>query len=147
TLPPLASPLPRGLRAGTAQRTGHEFMNISTFDILRCPYCGGRLELVTSLFNRISGDEIHDGILGCACCIFPAIAGIPVLQLQPAAVAARDQVQAGRPDRALLTMVGLDDAEQAAKFEAVVQSETATYAEVVEALGPNFEGGYFLYRF
>ena len=27
------------------------------------------------------------------------------------------------------------------------ESETATYRELVEALGPNFEGGYFLYRF
>ena len=27
-------------------------MQISTLDILRCPYCGGRLELVTSLFHR-----------------------------------------------------------------------------------------------
>ena len=24
-------------------------MNIATLDILRCPYCGGRLDLVTSL--------------------------------------------------------------------------------------------------
>src|SRR5204862_5928725 len=42
---------------------------------------------------------------------------------------------------------GLDDGEQAAKFEAVAASKTSTYRDVVESLGPNFEGGYFLYRF
>jgi uncharacterized protein YbaR (Trm112 family) len=122
-------------------------MNISTLEILRCPFCGGRLDLVTSLFNRTDGDEIHDGILGCACCTFPVIAGIPVLHLLPPTETARSQVEAGRPDLALLTMARLEEAEQAARFEEVAGSDTATYAEIVEALGPNFEGGYFLYRF
>ena len=99
------------------------------------------------MFHRSSADDIHDGILGCHCCIFPVVDGIPVLHLQPHATTARDQVQAGRPDLALRTMVGLDDEGQAAAFEQVASSDTSTYREVVEALGPNFEGGYFLYRF
>ena len=37
----------------------------------------------TSMFHRRDGDEIHDGILGCHCCIFPVVDGIPVLHLQP----------------------------------------------------------------
>jgi uncharacterized protein YbaR (Trm112 family) len=122
-------------------------MQISTLDILRCPYCGGRLELVTSLFHRSSEDDIHDGILGCHCCIFPVVGGIPILHLQPQATTARDQMQAARPDLALQTMVGLEDESQTAAFERVAASDTSTYRDVVEALGPNFEGGYFLYRF
>jgi uncharacterized protein YbaR (Trm112 family) len=122
-------------------------MKSELFDILRCPYCGGSLELVESLFHRTDGDEILDGILGCLCCIFPVVDGIPVLHLQPNATAARDQMQAGHPDLALRTMVGLEDDAQAEAFEATMRSETATYRETVEALGPNFEGGYFLYRF
>lgn len=122
-------------------------MKLSTLDVLRCPYCGGRLDLVTSLFHRLDGDEVHDGILGCACCTFPVVAGIPVMHLQPPVEASREQVLAGRPDLALLTMVGLGDGEQAERFGAVIGSAAATYAETVEALGPNFEGGYFLYRF
>src|SRR5919198_1029767 len=122
-------------------------MNIELFEILRCPYCGGPLELVESLFERRSGDEILDGILGCQCCIFPIVDGIPVLHLQPEATAARDQMQAGRPDLALRTMVGLESEADAAAFEAVAASASSTYRETVEALGPNFEGGYFLYRF
>jgi uncharacterized protein YbaR (Trm112 family) len=122
-------------------------MNIELFEILRCPYCGGPLELVESLFHRRSGDEILDGILGCQCCIFPIVDGIPVLHLQPEATAARDQMQAGRPNLALRAMVGLESETDAAAFEAVAASESSTYRETVEALGPNFEGGYFLYRF
>ena len=64
-------------------------MRIETLDILRCPYCGGRLELVTSSYHRRDADEIHDGILGCHCCVFPVVAGIPVLHLLPGASTAR----------------------------------------------------------
>ena len=59
-------------------------MNIATLDILRCPYCGGRLELVSSLFHRRNDDEIHDGILGCSCCIFGVVEGIPIMHLNEA---------------------------------------------------------------
>ena len=122
-------------------------MHLELFEVLRCPYCAGRLELVESLFHRRSGDEISDGILGCHCCIFPVVDGVPVLHLQPNATAARDQMQAGRPEQALRTMVGLESEEEARAFETVTASEASTYRETVEALGPNFEGGYFLYRF
>jgi uncharacterized protein YbaR (Trm112 family) len=122
-------------------------VHIHTLDLLRCPYCGGRLNLVASLFNRVDGDEIEDGVLGCQCCIFPVIAGIPVLHLLPAATVARDHVQAGRPDLARRTMFGLEDDAQADAFDTAARSPTATYRDLVEALGPNFEGGYFLYRF
>jgi uncharacterized protein YbaR (Trm112 family) len=119
----------------------------ATLEVLRCPYCGGRLELVTSLYHRRDGDEIEDGILGCHCCIFPIVSGIPILHLQPAATTARDQVQAAQPELARRTMFGLPDEREAAAFEAVAASGTSTYRDLVEALGPAFEGGYFLYRF
>src|SRR3954463_4139305 len=122
-------------------------MRIETLDLLRCPYCGGRLSLVDSLFHRRTADDLHDGILGCHCCIFPLVDGIPVLHVLPDATVARDHLQAGRPDLARRAMFGLDDDAQAEAFDAVASSETATYREIVDALGPNFEGGYFLYRF
>ena len=50
-------------------------MKTDTLEILRCPYCGGRLELVESLFHRRTAGEIQDGILGCQCCIFPVVDG------------------------------------------------------------------------
>lgn len=122
-------------------------MRVATLDILRCPYCGGRLELVTSLYHRCEADEIHDGILGCHCCIFPVVAGIPVLHLQPPAVTAREHIEAGRPEPALRAMIGVAGDREAAAFTAVAASDSSTYREVVEALGPGFEGSYFLYRF
>jgi uncharacterized protein YbaR (Trm112 family) len=122
-------------------------VHTGTLDILRCPYCGGRLSLVTSLFHETEGDEILDGILGCHCCIFPVVAGIPVLHVLPAATTARAYVQAGRPDLARRSMFGLEGDQQAEAFDAAARSETATYRDLVEALGPTFEGGYFLYRF
>src|SRR5713101_800614 len=122
-------------------------MRLETLEILRCPYCGGPLELVESLFHRRTNDEIQDGILGCHCCIFPVVDGIPVLHLQPAATEERDQIQAGRPELARRTMFGLDDDAQATALESVAASTTATYRETFDALGPNVEGGYFRYRF
>jgi uncharacterized protein YbaR (Trm112 family) len=122
-------------------------MLIETLEVLRCPYCGGRLALVDSLFHRRTDRDIQDGILGCHCCIFPLVDGIPVMHVLPAATAARDHLQAGRPELARRAMFGLDDDAQAEAFDAVASSDTATYRATVEALGPNFEGGYFLYRF
>jgi uncharacterized protein YbaR (Trm112 family) len=122
-------------------------MRFETLDLLRCPYCGGRLELVTSSYHRRDDDEIHDGILGCHCCVFPVVAGIPVLHLLAGTSIAREHIEAGAPDRALRAMFNLDDDEQATRFDAVASSDSATYRDLVEALGPNFEGGYFLYRF
>src|SRR5207244_7510483 len=120
-------------------------MLITTLELVRCPLCGGRLELVTSLFHRTQtaaagGDEVIDGILGCQCCIFPVVAGVPILHIQPQANTARDQVQAGRPDLAFRTMTGLDDDSQAARLEARAASDTATYPYHVAAFGPTFEG-------
>jgi uncharacterized protein YbaR (Trm112 family) len=122
-------------------------MRVDTLELLRCPYCGGRLSLVDSLFHRRNGDELQDGILGCHCCIFPIVDGIPVLHLQPAATTARDHVQARRPDLARRAMLGLASEADTEAFDAAAASPTATYRQIVEALGPGFEGGYFLYRF
>jgi uncharacterized protein YbaR (Trm112 family) len=122
-------------------------VHISTLDVLRCPFCGGRLELVASEFHRRDADEIESGILGCHCCIFAVVSGIPVMQLTPAANAARDHIQAGRPDLARRSMFGLEDDRHAAAFEEVAARDTSTYQQLVDAFGPSLEGGYFLYRF
>jgi uncharacterized protein YbaR (Trm112 family) len=122
-------------------------MNTATLDILRCPYCGWTLDLVTSSFHRTSGDEIQDGILGCQCCVFPVVDGIPVMHLQPAAIAARELIEQGHPDRARRAMFGLDNEGEAERFDGLAASGTATYRSIVEALGEHIEGGYFLYRF
>jgi uncharacterized protein YbaR (Trm112 family) len=122
-------------------------MHVATLELLRCPYCGGRLDLVTSMFHERAGDQIRSGILGCHCCIFPVVDGIPVLHLQSAATTARDHVEAGHPHLALRAMFGLTTERNATAFEAAAASESSTYRELVDALGPRLEAGYFLYRF
>ncbi len=123
-------------------------MHVSTFDILRCPYCGSRLDLVTSSFHETDGDEIQTGILGCQCCVFPVVDGIPVLHLQPNATLAKDLVERRDPPAARRAMFGLDDAPAVAeRVDALIASPDATYRAIVEAFGEHLEGGYFLYRF
>jgi SAM-dependent methyltransferase/uncharacterized protein YbaR (Trm112 family) len=122
-------------------------MRSTTLEILRCPYCGGRLELVTSSFHRYDGDEIVDAILGCHCCVFPVIAAVPILHLEPAAVAARGLLESGDADGAARRMLALEDEPAALRFDEAARSPHATYRQLVDALGPQFEGGYFLFRF
>lgn len=122
-------------------------MRLDFLDLLRCPYCGGRLAFVASAYHRREGDELRDGILGCHCCAFPVVAGIPVLHLEPSSHAARGHVDRGEPEAALLALFGIDDEGHAAAVRAAIADPEATYRRIVEALGPAFEGGYFLYRF
>lgn len=122
-------------------------MRPDLLDLLRCPFCGGRLGLVESGFVRREGDDVLDGVLGCHCCAYPIVDGIPIVHLEPAAAAAREHLDAGRPDLARRAMLGFDDSVDAARFDEVAASPSATYRDIVEALGPRFEGGYFLYRF
>jgi len=122
-------------------------MRADTLKILSCPYCGGGLEVVTSSFHRVDGNDIVDAILGCHCCVFPVVAGIPIMHLEPAAVAARERLESGDAAGAARKMFGFDDAERAKRFEERAQSPAASYRELVDTLGPAFEGGYFLFRF
>jgi SAM-dependent methyltransferase len=118
-------------------------MRLETLAIIRCPYCGGRVDLKDSLFHRREGDEVLDAVLGCHCCHFVVISGIAVMTVEGQADTARQQVEAGQPDAAARTMLGIEDEATASCLD----DESATYRDIVNALGSNFEGGYFLYRF
>ena len=54
-------------------------MRVETLAILRCPFCGTRLTLVENAALDRDDRHIHAGVLGCECCAFPIVAGIPVL--------------------------------------------------------------------
>ena len=121
-------------------------MRLAILDILRCPYCGGRLELIRSLPHTREGDVVLDGVLGCHCCLFPVVGGIPVLHLQPNAVAARAAVEAGDVGRAFRVLISSDEA-RSDRFAQVAARQSTTFLELTETLGEELEGGYFLYRF
>jgi uncharacterized protein YbaR (Trm112 family) len=118
-----------------------------TLEILRCPYCGGRLELVDGLPHQLDAEEIVDGVIGCACCTFPVVSGIPVMHLQPESVSARDAIEKGEWGRAFRELIAPEDEESAQRFQELAGSPEITYAELVETLGASLEGGYFVYRF
>lgn len=122
-------------------------MRPDTLALLRCPYCGGGLELVESSPHRREGEEIAEGVLGCECCTFPVVAGIPVLHLHPEATDARAAIEAGDFERAFRALVAPGDDERGARFQRLAQARGSTYRDLVESLGSGFEGGYFLYRF
>ena len=54
-------------------------MTESLLRLLRCPFCGTRLQLVGNNALIRHGDRIESGVLGCECCAFPIVAGIAVL--------------------------------------------------------------------
>jgi hypothetical protein len=102
---------------------------------------------VTASFHRVENNsELVDGVLGCHCCVFPVIDGIPVMHLNEPAPAAKDAIEAGRPDLARRTMLNLEG-DYVARFEAVAASSISTYRDTLATLGPAYEAGYFLYRF
>jgi SAM-dependent methyltransferase len=118
-------------------------VRFATLEIVRCPYCGGRVDVKRELFHRTDEDGIVDAVLGCHCCHFAVVSGIAVLTLEGQADTARQQIEDGNPDAALLTMLGIDEEGAAEQL----RSPSITYRDIVALLGSSFEGGYFLYRF
>ena len=118
-------------------------------DILRCPYCGGRLDLVDVAVSppqrrrnpgrhsrlpllHLPGRRRHSRSCTCS---RPATTARDARRGRPPG--------SGAPRRcsASTTRAG------GARSTQLARVRHATYRDIVEALGPNFEGGYFLYRF
>jgi len=121
-------------------------MRPDTLDILRCPYCLGRFEVVGEHPHRYDGERLVEGTLACHCCTFPVVSGIPVLHLESWAVRAREALEAGRSDEAERILLSPPDPEAGARFQARAGDPSTTYRELVELLGASVEAGYFLYR-
>ena len=123
-------------------------MNRRLLDILRCPYCGTRLSLVDNKALKQRGSEIDAGVLGCECCAFPVVDGIPVLIADDTAREAIASLEAGNHESALLTLLGLTDAPRAQAFRQLLAPNVgATYREMLEVLSRDAEATYFVYRF
>lgn len=122
-------------------------MHVSAIEWLRCPFCGTRLAVVDASPQVRQGDDLVSGVLGCECCAYPVVAGIPVLIADDTTRAAMHQLEAGQGDAALLTLLGLDG-ERARGFSTqLAHPELMTYRSAIEILSPDPEGIYFLYRF
>src|ERR1043166_1492538 len=121
-------------------------MHTSTLELLRCPFCGSRLNLLEG--GRLGyAEEIVDGVLGCQCCAFPIIAGIPVLIADDTVRTAMHQLEAGDSEAALFTMLDVEG-ERAARFREFLQrGQQMTYRDGLAILSIDAEGQYFIYRF
>ncbi len=123
-------------------------MHTSLLDILRCPFCGTALSVVQNDALIVEGDHIINGVLGCECCAYPVIAGIPVLIADDPTRDALHMLEAGRGEEALFGLLGLSgDAARRERFRDLMQRETPTYREALEILCDDAEGTWALYRF
>lgn len=124
-------------------------MRVDALHLLRCPFCGGRLSLVDNQALVRTDTEIASGVLGCACCAFPIVDGIPVMIADEATREAMHALEAGQGEAALFALLGLGgDADRAERFRALLASgDAATYRDAIAILSPDAEGTYFVYRF
>lgn len=123
-------------------------MHTDLLDVLRCPFCGGELSIVEHGARRLEGEHLEQGVLGCQCCAFPVVAGIPLMiadEVSRSALAALDQ---DRGEDALVALLAPGArADRARRVRGLLGRETATYREALELLCDDAEATYFLYRF
>jgi uncharacterized protein YbaR (Trm112 family)/SAM-dependent methyltransferase len=121
-------------------------MDVSLLDLLRCPFCGTRLDLVSNDALSREGSRIDFGVLGCQCCAFPIVDGIPVLIADDVTRGAMHALEAGRRDDARAALLGLDGAG-AERLRAVLDDGSATYRLALEIMSRDAESTYFVYHF
>jgi uncharacterized protein YbaR (Trm112 family) len=120
-------------------------MHDALLSVLRCPFCGSALDAdPTTAVRGETGFEY--AVLGCACCAYPVVAGIPVMIADDRARAALRAIEAGRPGTALDVMLELDETRRAAFGALMARGEAATYREALDLLCHDAEGTYFVYR-
>lgn len=123
-------------------------MLLSTLESLRCPFCGTSLDVVENDALVRTADRISAGVLGCQCCAFPIVAGIPVLIADDRTRDAMHALEAGRPDDALLALLGLDADDRRGAFRSfTARGNAGTFRDALEILSLDAEGTYFIYRF
>jgi len=123
-------------------------MDVALLDVLRCPFCGTALSIVENDALVLSGSQLTEGVLGCECCAYPVVGGIPVMIADEDTRLAMHALEDGRRDEALYRLLGLaDDPARQQQFRALMARDTATYREALAILCEDAEGTYFLYRF
>jgi uncharacterized protein YbaR (Trm112 family) len=122
-------------------------MRIETLEILRCPFCGTRLTLVDNKALWQVDDRIEAGVLGCECCAFPIVDGIPVLIANDTTRGAMHLLEAGDGDAALHMLLGLEGDRVDAFARFVADGGAMTYRQGVRILSVDAEAEYFVFRF
>lgn len=121
-------------------------MRLSLLDLLRCPYCGTSVSLVDNGALVRDGEAIEAGVLGCQCCAFPIVAGIPVMIASDRVREAMHRLESGDGEGALHVLLDLRGARVDA-FRAFDTAPESTYREGLGILSHDAEAEYFVYRF
>jgi uncharacterized protein YbaR (Trm112 family)/SAM-dependent methyltransferase len=122
-------------------------MHETMLELLRCPFCGTRVSLVDNDALVRAGNRIESGVLGCECCAFPVVAGIPVMIADDRTRDAMHLLEAGRREAALFTLLGLDQTRVEPFRALLARRLPATYREALGILCRDAEGTCFIYRF
>ncbi len=124
-------------------------MREALLDLLRCPYCGTRLSVVDNDALARTDHDIASGVLGCECCAFPVVEGIPVLIADDATRDAMHALEAGRHEEALFRLLGVwrDEPRATALRALLARDVPLTYRDALAILCLDAEGACFLYRF
>ncbi len=119
----------------------------SLLNFLRCPYCGTRLTVVENAALELRDDAIESGVLGCECCAFPVVAGIPVMIAGDRPREAMHALEAGRREDALFMLLEVES-ERADAFRKLLEhGERTTYRDALAILSRDAEADYLLHRF
>src|SRR5687768_13792769 len=102
-------------------------MQATLLELLRCPFCGGRLTLHARQTAQSSVQRT--GILCCQCCAYPMVDGIPYLRTGSAAETAMRLLGEEKHEAAFFTLLGLPE-DQRGPFKQLLQRERpATFRE------------------
>src|SRR5687767_14420121 len=108
-------------------------MNLSILKILRCPFCGGYLNVEQNV--AASGPEMRWGILWCECSAFPVVDGIPYLRVGAVAKDVMKSLDCGKPEESLSIVCGRP------------VTDVKSFQEGLRVFAPGPEGDYFVHRF
>lgn len=116
-------------------------MRRDLLDILRCPFCGGPCE-VYGHDQRTLPASIAHGVLGCACCAYPIVDGVPIMKTSDELSDAIRAIERNDIDdaRALVTDLAPSD-------RAHLRLPFRTFADAVTTVLPDGEGDYYVRRF
>ena len=116
-------------------------MRRDLLQILRCPFCGGPCD-VYGHGERTLLELIPHGVIGCACCAYPIVDGIPIMKTSDECSDAIRAIERGAIDeaRALVTDLAEDDRRH-------LRAHYATFADAVTTILPDGEGEYYVRRF
>jgi uncharacterized protein YbaR (Trm112 family) len=122
-------------------------MRRALLELLECPFCGGALTLVSHPATVERAGRIEQGVLGCECCAYPIVDGLPILRADDLGRSVLSALDHRDVDEALRLSLELDD-ESFRRWRALFSSAVdPPLSDTLAVLAPPGEGAYFAYRF